>query len=83
MKKTSENISGILLIIDTLNDKYPEREIGEYIEHYLTENGTYKVLLSNNTTIEIHRSVAQDAEQFTFSIDEESLARIINTYKLI
>lgn len=83
MEKTLENIEGILLIVDALNDKYPEKELGEYIEHSLTENGTYKVLLSNNVTIEIHRSVAQDAENASYSIDEESLKRIINTYKAI
>ena len=83
MEKTIENINGILLIVDALNDKYTGKEFGEYIEHYLTEKNTYKVLLSNNVTIEIHRSVAQDAERMPYSINEDSLERIFNTYNPI
>lgn len=83
MEKTLENKDGILLIVDVLNDIYPEREIGGYIKHYLTENGTYKVLLSNNTTVEIHRSVAQDAEYSIGSITEETLSNIISTHKML
>lgn len=83
MKKTLENQNEILIILDELRDKYPEKELGEYIEHYLTENGTYKILLSNNVTIDIKRLVAQDAEKMLCPINEESLKRIINTYNPI
>lgn len=83
MNKTTENINGIIAIIEMLRHKYPQTTIGNYVKHYISERRTYIVLLDNSTTIEINRSVAQDAEQCTFSIDEESLVRIINTYKLI
>lgn len=83
MNKTTENIVGITAIIEMLRQNNPQTTIGEYVEHYVSERRTYIVLLDNRTTIEINRSVAQDAENAPYSIDEESLERIINTYKTI
>lgn len=81
MDIATENIKGIMFIISLLQRKYPEFFIGDYIEHYLTEKRKYLVLLTNNYTIEIYKTVAQDAETRIGSVTDESLDIIINTYK--
>ena len=80
MEKTADNIIGILKIIDLLSEWIEGGNL-EYIEHYLTEIGTYKVILSDGSTIEIHRLTAEDAEYSIESITEETLSHIISTLK--
>lgn len=53
----------------------------EYIEHYFTERGYYKVVLSDGSTIEIHKQIVADAEYSIESITEETLLQIKNTLK--
>ena len=81
MKTTKENIEGIMSVISLLQRKYPAFFREDYIEHYITENYKYLVVLTNNSTIQIHKIVAQDAEKCISSVTDESLERIIKTFK--
>lgn len=79
MEKTIENINGILAIISLIQEKYLDVSLGEYVEHYIYEDNSYKVFLDNNTTVKIHRTIAQDAEQDINYIGDDSLKRIIDS----
>lgn len=81
MRMTTDNTNGILSIISLLQRMYPEDFIGDDKEHYFTESNTFLVLLTNNSTIEIHKVVAQDAEISIGSVTNESLERIFKTFK--
>ena len=81
MEKTTENMNGIMSIISLLRRKYPAIINGDYMDHFLTERNTYLVRLINNSTIEIHKTIAQDAETSIDSVTDKSLDRIIKTYK--
>ena len=81
MEKTTENLNGILYIISLLQRKYPVVFGGDYLEHYSTEKYTYLVLLTDNSSIEIHKTLAQDAETSIGFVTDESLDGIIKTYK--
>lgn len=79
MEKSTENIDGIIEIISRLHETFPNDNLGEYVEHYICEDNTYSVVLDNNTTVKIHRTVAQDAEQDINIIGNDSLKRIIES----
>ena len=83
MEKTTENNNGVLAIISLLQEKFPKSNLGNYVEHYICEDNTYKVVFTNNTTIKIHRTTVQDAEIDIRSVTDESLDRIIETLKCI
>lgn len=83
MDRTTENFSGIMTIISMLQRKHQEKPWGDYKEHYLTETNEYQVFFTNNVTIKIHRTIAQDAEIDIRFVTDESLEIIIETYKFI
>lgn len=83
MEKTTANRMGIMSIISLLKRKYPTIFIGDYLEHYYTEKYSYLVLLTNNSTIEIRKTIAKDAETNISSVTDEFLDTIIKTFKKI
>lgn len=83
MGKSKDNVNGIVKIIKRIQELFPEVNLGEYVEHFICEDNTYKVVLNNNTTIKIHRATAQDAELNIASIEDGSLktdSRFIRKY---
>lgn len=83
MDKSTENTLGIRIIIGALSKKYPEYKLGYYIEHYLAQDNSYVVVLSNNMTFRVHRFVAQIAEINIDLVQNDSFDRIISSLKTI
>lgn len=58
MKKTNENLAGVIGITDLARPH--NQKIGNYIEHYTNENCKYEVVLTDKGAITISIELAQD-----------------------
>lgn len=81
MEASHSNMQGILWIINKVHQLYPEKDIGEYVMHYLTERNQYLVVLSSGRRISIHRQIAQDAETTPSSVSGTDIFRVIQTIR--
>lgn len=77
MTKTNQDKNGILGIL--IRTRRYNIEVGNYLEHFLTQNFEYAVKLSNGR-ITVPPTMAQDQEVQPSSISEERIKKVASTF---
>lgn len=81
MKKTNENLAGVIGITDLARPH--NQKIGNYIEHYTNENCKYEVVLTDKGAITISIELAQDFSANPTNINEPRIIQVANSYRKI
>jgi hypothetical protein len=81
MKKTNENLAGVIGITDLARPH--NQKIGNYIEHYINENCKYEVVLTDKGAITISVELAQDFAANPTNINEPRIIQVANSYRKI
>jgi hypothetical protein len=79
MMKSNEFPNGIYRLVTQTKLQNPK--IGDYIEHYINENLIFRVKFSNGW-LNIPREWAQDEEVKLYSISEEDIKQMANSFEL-
>jgi hypothetical protein len=80
MMKSNEFPNGIYRLVT--QTKLQNSKIGVYIEHYINENLIFRVKFSNGW-LNIPREWAQDEEVKLYSISEEDVKQMANSFEFI
>jgi len=81
MQKTNENTAGVIGVISLARDL--NQKIGTYVEHYVNENFSYSVLLSNNCAIRMSQEIAYDYEIDPTCITPERIIAVVESFRKI
>jgi uncharacterized protein YpmS len=78
MEKTNNHLIGVVGV--TVLARRINPEIGNYLEHYSTEDSHYKVHLSNNGILLVSHDTAEDFETDDPDIFDIRIEQVANSY---
>jgi hypothetical protein len=81
MQKTNNHLTGVVGV--TVLARRINPNIGNYIEHYNTDENNYTVVLSNNGIIIVSHDTAEDFETDDPDIFDIRIEEVANTFKKV